>query len=110
MCLGCGHTGKQIDLITPDLCISELSVTNTIKSLKKSPSSGRDGITVSHLFHALSEPLIKVLCELYSAIITTSTIPDIFEVGIIIPNLKKSTLDPNNSSNYRPITLSSIHI
>ncbi|CAL4127539.1 unnamed protein product [Meganyctiphanes norvegica] len=89
MCLGCGHTGKQIDLITPDLCISELSVTNAIKSLKKSPSSGRDGITVSHLFHALSEPLIKVLCELYSAIITTSTIPDIFEVGIIIPILKK---------------------
>ena len=105
-CLNCGHISKNIDLT---MCISEDSIVSAIKSLKKSPSSGCDGITVSHLFHALSEPLIKALSELYSAIITTSIVPDIFETGIIIPILKKATLDSNNPSNYRPITLSSVH-
>ncbi|CAL4180359.1 unnamed protein product, partial [Meganyctiphanes norvegica] len=34
-------------------CFSEQSVKKAIKSIKKSPSSGCDGITVNHLFHAL---------------------------------------------------------
>ena len=41
--------------------------------------------------------------------IATSIVPDIFKVGIIIPIIKKATLCPNDPSNYRPITLSSVH-
>ena len=108
-CTVCGYTGKVIDVSNPSMMLTESSIINAIKSLKKSPSSGSDGITVSHLFHAISDPLIKVLCELYSAIITTSTVPDIFEVGIIVPILKKATLCSNDPNNYRPITLSSVH-
>ncbi|CAL4087997.1 unnamed protein product [Meganyctiphanes norvegica] len=52
ICSSCGHIGKQINLTTPDSCLSEQSVKNAIKSLKKSPSSRCDGITVNHLFHA----------------------------------------------------------
>ena len=107
-CSICGHTSKIIDLET-NRCISEDSIIRAIKSLKNSPSSGCDWITVNHLFHALSEPLIEALVELYSAIITTSSVPDSFETGIIIPILKKATLDSNNPSNFRPITLSSVH-
>ena len=88
-CKSCGFKGKVLDFSSPNLYINESSVISAIKSLKKSPSSGCDGITVSHLFHAISDPLIKALCELYSAMITTSIVPEIFEVGIIIPIIKK---------------------
>ena len=36
-------------------------------------------------------------------------VPSVPKTGIIIPILKKSTLDPNVPNNYRPITLSSTH-
>ena len=35
--------------------------------------------------------------------------PSSFYNGVIIPILKKPTLDPNRPENYRPITLSSVH-
>ena len=35
--------------------------------------------------------------------------PNIFTTGVIIPVIKKSTLDPNVVKNYRPITISSVH-
>ena len=108
-CTSCGYKGHASDISNTDLTISESSIRSAIKSLKKSPSSGCDGISVNHMFYALSDPLIKALCELYSAMIATSIIPDIFEVGIIIPILKKATLCSNDPSNYRPITLSSVH-
>ena len=108
-CTSCGYTGKAADVSSLPMTINESSVLDAIKSLKKSPSSGCDGITISHLFHAISEPLIKTLSELYSTMISTSTVPDIFEVGIIVPIIKKATLCSNDPSNYRPITLSSVH-
>jgi hypothetical protein len=36
-------------------------------------------------------------------------VPAVFTTGVIIPILKKSTLNPNISKHYRPVTLSSIH-
>ena len=41
--------------------------------------------------------------------IQTGTIPDMFQKSLIIPILKKPTLDQNIPSNFRPITLSSVH-
>ena len=108
-CTTCGFTGKTTDLPSSNMAINESSIANAIKSLKKSPSSGCDGITANHLFHALSEPLTNVLCELYTTMLATSTVLDIFEVGIIVPILKKATLCSNDPSNFRPITLSSVH-
>ena len=35
--------------------------------------------------------------------------PKIFTTGVIIPVVKKSTLDPNVVKYYRPITISSVH-
>ena len=90
-CKTCGHPGKQIDLRNTDLKITTEMISQTIRNLKKSPSSGCDGITVNHLFQALSEPLVKALSEIYSMIINTSTVPSIFETGIIIPIPKKSS-------------------
>ena len=108
-CKKCGHPGSQVNFNKPIPGINKETITSIILNLKKSPTAGSDGITASHLFHALSEPLVEVLCDIYSASITTSTVPSIFKTGIIIPILKKSTLDPNTPSNYRPITISSVH-
>ena len=36
-------------------------------------------------------------------------VPTLFTTGLIVPILKKSTLNPNIAHNYRPITLSSLH-
>ena len=108
-CKKCGHPGSQANFTKPEPGINKETITSIILNLKKSPTAGCDGITASHLFYALSEPLVEVLCDTYSAIITTSTVPSIFETGIIIPILKKPTLDPNTPSNYRPITISSVH-
>ena len=36
-------------------------------------------------------------------------VPDIFKIGVIVPILKKSSLNPNMCTKYRPITLSSVH-
>ena len=41
--------------------------------------------------------------------LTAQTIPDIIQTGVIIPILKKPTLDANKPEHYRPITLSSVH-
>jgi len=36
-------------------------------------------------------------------------VPSVFSLGIIVPILKKSTLDTNSPTSYRPITVSSVH-
>ena len=41
--------------------------------------------------------------------ISFAIIPDLFQSSIIVPILKKATLDPNIPTNYRPIAISSIH-
>ena len=41
--------------------------------------------------------------------ISLAIIPDLFQSSIIVPILKKATLDPNIPTNYRPIAISSIH-
>ena len=89
--------------------LSPTSIEKLIKSLKRGVSPGIDGISVEHLFHALCPNLCSVLADIYSMILSYSFIPDIFKTGIIIPILKKSTLDTNQPANYRPITLSCIH-
>ena len=42
-------------------------------------------------------------------IVSRSCVPACFHTGIIIPILKKPTLDPSKPENYRPITLSSTY-
>ena len=50
-----------------------------------------------------------MLASLYTIILSRACVPTSFYTGLIVPILKKSTLNPNIAKNYRPITLSSIH-
>ena len=70
---------------------------------------GIDGITSEHLAYGKSYELCQHLSRVYSLILPHGIVPEIFRTGIVIPLLKKPTLNPNHPTNYRPITLSSVH-
>jgi hypothetical protein len=94
---------REERVITPD------HIAKLLGTLKLNTSPGYDGITSEHLVHGKSDILCKHLASLSTAVLTWNVVPDIFKVGIIIPVLKKATLNPNDANNYRPITLSSVY-
>ena len=80
-----------------------------ISNIRKNKSPGLDGITAEHLIYDKSSLLCSLLASLYTVILSRACVPTLFTTGLIVPILKKSTLNPNIAHNYRPITLSSIH-
>ena len=98
----------------PSKCTGHVDITNEdvirfIKKLKKGTSSGADGITPEHMIYTASPELANILADTYTLMISLAIIPDLFQSSIIVPILKKATLDPNIPTNYRPIAISSIH-
>ena len=79
-----------------------------IKKLKRNSSPGIDGITAEYVIHGRSTLLCEHLSVLYSAMLSYNQVPSAFATGLIVPVLKKPTLDPGNPENYRPITMSSV--
>ena len=84
------------------------SIISNLRKGKKSP--GLKGITAEHLIYGKSSLLCSLLASLYTAMVSRTCVPTSFTTGLIVPILKKSTLNPNIAQNYQPITLSSIHI
>jgi len=78
-----------------------------IKKLRLNSSPGLDGITAEHLRYGASDELCSILAEVYSLIFTHGVVPKIFETGVIVPILKKPTLDTSDPANFRPITIGS---
>ena len=60
------------------------------------------------LLYGRSDVLNQHLATLYSNILTYNCVPSVFSTGVLVPILKKATLDPSLPSNYRPITISSV--
>ena len=81
-------------------------VRKNIKKLKCNSSPGSDGVTSEYFIHGNSNVLCNVLSSVYSMMLTHNCVPWCFKTGVIIPILKKPTLDPNRPESYRPITLS----
>ena len=82
-----------------------------ISSMRKNVSPGTDGIQAAgHLIHGNCDELVSHLAVTYNSMFSHTVTPDFLSMGIIIPILKKPTLNPNKPDNYRPITLSSTHI
>ena len=52
---------------------------------------------------------LYILAQLYSICLSRSIVPHIITIGIIVPIIKKTSLDPNQPDKYRPIALSSVH-
>ena len=86
-------------------------VKSFVKKLKKQSCPGLDGITAEHLTCAGindNDALYVLLARLASLILSYNIVPNLFHESVIVPVLKKPTLDPNITSNYRPITISSV--
>jgi len=88
--------------------VSQKTLREAILHLKMNSSPGPDGVTAEHLHFAQSVPLLDCLAELMSLVLSKAVIPAGIKESIIVPVLKKPTLDPNAPSSYRPITLSSV--
>ena len=109
-CYTKSHECRENDTVTDHIyIISGEYILNAIKHLKKGTSPGMDCISSEHLIHAISPKLADLLANVYSIMISSGTIPEIFQKSIIVPILKKATLDSNIPTNYRPIALSSVH-
>jgi hypothetical protein len=80
-----------------------------IDSLKKNSAPGADGISAEYLILGKSLDLCSHLASIYSIILSWNIVPHVFQTGVVIPILKKASLNPNEPSNYQPITLSSVH-
>ena len=87
--------------LPPPFAISE--VTQIIKNLKNTQSTGPDNISNIHLKH-LGPVAIKALTEIYNRSWLYNEIPQIWKHANIIPILKPNK-QPNLPSSYRPISL-----
>ena len=79
---GCGNNDTapaQMNIISGEYILK------AIKNLKKGTSPGSDSISAEHLIYALSPKLADLLANVYSIMITSATIPEIFKKSIIVP-------------------------
>jgi len=60
------------------------------------------------LKHGKSNILCSVLSHLLSFCLSWQIIPSVFKIGVIVPILKKPSLNTNDPASYRPVTLSSV--
>ena len=75
--------------------ISVHKIEKYIKKLNNNCLPGLDGITGEHLKFALNTNLSLYLCHLLSVCIQYGIVPDSFRHGLLIPVIKKSTLNPS---------------
>ena len=88
--------------------VSPETICDFITKLNSNCAPGLDGLTSEHLKYGKSNILCSVLSDLFSCLLSWNIVPSVFQVGVIVPILKKPTLNPNEESNYRPVTLSSV--
>ena len=86
--------------------LSEQAVRMHIKNLKSGCAAGIDGIQAEHLKFAIHTDLMFHPCDLLSICVAYGVVPDTFCKGILVPILKKPSVDPKTARNYRPITIS----
>ena len=82
--------------------VTENEVSNVIKSLKNSSSTGYDGIqteVIKSTFHAYLTPLTQVL----NASLIQGFFPDKLKISKVVPLLKSG--NPASFNNYRPVSV-----
>ena len=83
--------------------VNQDQVDMLIYNLRKNSSPGLDGITAEHFIYGKSSLLCSLLASLYTVILSRAYVPTLFTTGLIVPTLKKSTLNPKIAQNYQPI-------
>ena len=74
--------------------------------MKPNTAPGCDGITPEHLKNSIDSKLLVHLSRLFTVCVKFGVLPDKFNHGMLVPIIKKSSLDPTSASSYRPITIS----
>ena len=93
--------------IARDKAISPSMIKRYIKSLNTGCSPGLDGIMTEHLKYSIDSRIPAILSSVLTLCVQYHVVPTSFTRGMLVPLLKKSTLDPSVPSNYRPVTVSS---
>ena len=96
------HDSVMTDTISTD------QIESSIRKLKRNSSPGIDGITGEYLINGTSDTLRTFLVSLYTIMLKYNCVPTIFNTGVMVPVLKKPTLNPSDPSSYRPIIISSV--
>ena len=86
--------------------ISTYQIRQFVQKLKGNTAPGCDGISTEHLKFAMKSKLALHLSNLLTICVKFGVVPDNFNKGILVPILKRNTLDPSVASSYRPVTLS----
>ena len=93
--------------IARDKAIFPSMIKRYIKSLNTGCSPGLDGIMTEHLKYSIDSRIPAILSSVLTLCVQYHVVPTSFTRGMLVPLLKKSTLDPSVPSNYRPVTVSS---
>lgn len=88
--------------------VSEFHIRRLLMKLRLGCAPGADGITAEHLRFARYTQLPFHLSSLMTLCLRYGCMPAAFNLGLLIPILKKPNLDAKNPANYRPITISSV--
>ena len=72
--------------------------------LKFSQKTCSLGPTPTFLFVECLDQLLPAVTAIINKSLQTGVFPSVFKEAIVIPLLKKTSLDPNNLKNYRPIS------
>ena len=88
-----------------DLPISREEVLKAISKLKRNKSAGLD-LLPPELFIDSADLLCDTLCKLFNHIFSSSSYPESWTKGVLVPVPKKGDL--SDANNYRGITLTSI--
>lgn len=90
-----------------EVIVEESDVDFAMKSMKSGKSPGHDNLSIEHFKNAGVYPK-KLLSKLFNLILSHNFLPENMTKTIITPIPKSSQLDLTTSSNYRPISLSTI--
>ncbi len=63
-----------------------------------------DGVTPDHFVRGKSDHLCTLVTVVYSVALSHHCVPTVFNTGVMVPILKKASLDSTLGKNYRPVT------
>ena len=89
-------------LVFESITFTPTEVESVLKSLKTGKAAGPDAIN-NNLLIELAQPLAPPLCDLLNFSLLSGKVSDIWKIANVTPIHKKN--DPNDVSNYRPISV-----